>query len=149
MSDQLLKPAIGDIDGVNVDFRAADAYVPGTLVALLNGQVIHGDDADGPVELGGDAVRMKKAPRVDDTLDFWFHTAIPEASPFPAPPVPYQQIDLAPEASDALDLAPTAGVSDEADAEGLSPQGTTQIDLAPCGVDVIDLVPEPVSSEVV
>lgn len=55
--------AIGIPDGVRTIFRTSVAYVPGSLMVFLNGQLKERDHEDGFEEMGGRKFRMKEAPR--------------------------------------------------------------------------------------
>lgn len=146
MSDPVLAEASGTIDGVNVDFTTPSAYHPGTLWVYLNGLLVQRDGDEGPVELGGNAFRLREAPFPGDTVHAYYQEKGPTPAPFPEPPRAYQALDLVPIAAGALDLAPIAG--DAIPEAGTStPAALGAIDLKPEGVAALDLVPVPLSAE--
>lgn len=55
-------------DGSNVLFETKEPYRPGTLNAILNGQVKTSNRDDGFEELGGGQFRMKEPPQPDDVV---------------------------------------------------------------------------------
>lgn len=55
-------------DGTNTLFETKEPYKPGTLNAILNGQVKAANRDDGFVELGNKQFRMKQPPLSDDTV---------------------------------------------------------------------------------
>lgn|SRR4030042_5584135 len=98
MSDSILAEAVGIIDGVNVDFDTTAPYVVGSVYAFLNGVLVQQSGDEGPIEMGGTAVRMRVAPKLRDTLHFVFQTGLPTPSPgaFLPPPRPISSTILAP-----------------------------------------------------
>jgi hypothetical protein len=148
MSDAEQELAIGTIDGNNVDFQTSVAYFPGTLFAYLNGQLLGQDDDDGPIELGGVNVRMRRAPISDDTLHFWYRTEAPTPGAFVKPPSAYQAIDLVPEPRSANDLKPDPqSVEVEGDASEYTPRAYSASELVPEPFSSDDLRPKPISAE--
>lgn len=148
MSDAQLEEATGTIDGVNVDFTTSVAYYPGTLFAYLNGQLLRQDDDDGPVELGGVNVRMRKAPIADDTLHFWYRTEPPTPGAFLAPPKAYHALNLVPEPRSANDLRPDPQSAEAPTAGGDErPRSIAALDLRPDPFSTDNLRPKPISAE--
>jgi hypothetical protein len=97
MSEPILAPAIGTIDGANTDFTTPSAYFPGTLFAYKNGLLIRAIDDDGPIEQGANMVRMKEAPLTGDTLHFYYDTQPPIGGGFFGPPTIEEILELIPE----------------------------------------------------
>jgi hypothetical protein len=147
MSDATLEEATGTIDGANVDFTTSVAYFPGTLFAYLNGQLLRQDDDDGPIEIGGVNVRMRKAPLTDDTLHFWFRTEPPTPGAFFAPPKAYHALDLRPDPRSASNLRPDPHSVEAPTAGGDVPRSVSADDLRPEPFETINLRPKPISAE--
>lgn len=147
MSDPVLCAAVGDIDGVNVDFTTTSPYHPGTLWAYLDGQLIRKTDDDGPVELSGNAVRMKRAPRTGSTLHFYYQEKGSTAVAFPVAPALYMALALEPIAGIPLDLRPVAMDGEDLTVDGSTPEPVRAINLAPVSVSALNLVPQPLSAE--
>ena len=149
MSDPIIAPAIGTIDGANVDFQVPVAYTPGTVWLFLNGQLIPRENDEGTVvELGGVDVRLIQPPESGDRVHFWFRTGSPTPGAFSRPPVALKALELRPEPGVALDLAPvpteaTSGIV----ASAMTPTALTALDLEPEPDVGIELVPKPVRAE--
>lgn len=151
MSDPVIALAIGLVDGARTDFQTPSVYFPGSLWAFLDGQLIHKDDDDGPIELGGTWVRMKRAPRLTSRVVFWYHERPPTSISYPCPP----------QFLSAFDLAPFIGISQDLEPIAFSAENTTVVpeeimpddfyavlDLSPKRKMALDLVPVPYKSEV-
>jgi len=147
MTDPVQAKAGGDIDGVNVDFTTPSAYIPGSLWAYLNGQLIDRDADDGPTETGGNTFRLRKAPIAGDVVHVWYWTTPSSASSYPVPPRGLWALDLVPENGAALDLVPDGLGSENLSADGETPIGHVALDLVPSGGAALDLVPRPISAE--
>lgn len=147
MSDPVLVEAIGTIDGVNVDFSTPVAYQPGTLFAYLNGLLVQQSGDEGPIELGGTSVRMRDAPRPEDTLHFYFDTSPPSPGAFVTPPQMMSALSLKPEIRATMNLRPRNVSAEEEDLGGVEPEMMSAQDLAPENVGASNLRPKMISAE--
>jgi hypothetical protein len=59
VSHHLPELAIGDVDGVNVDYETSESYVPGTLRVFTDGFIVVPTDSDGFTETGARTFQMK------------------------------------------------------------------------------------------
>ena len=59
------EPAIGAVNGVNVQFETSATYVPGTVLAYLNGQLRRQESI---TELGNRTFLLDEPPVSDDIL---------------------------------------------------------------------------------
>jgi len=55
-------------DGTNTLFETKKPYKPGSLNAILNGQVKAADRDDGFIEIDNQQFRMKRPPLADDVI---------------------------------------------------------------------------------
>ena len=68
----IIRPAIGVVNGTNVDFRTPSPYVPGSVVVFLNGVSRVQSADDGWTEEGYDRFKMKEAPRMGDVVEAYY-----------------------------------------------------------------------------
>lgn len=68
--DEWLEEAIGNVNGLNVDFATSNPYQSGTLYVLGNGQLWPSDDDESADELDPSAgtFRLRVAPRDNDRV---------------------------------------------------------------------------------
>ena len=147
MSEPVLAEAIGTIDGVNVDFNTPSAYYAGSLFAYKNGLLIRKVDDDGPIELGGSAVRMKEAPRTEDTLHFYYQEGAPTQGALVQPPTMLSALQLVPAMRGNIDLRPRMISSDEQTDEQDPPEMLSAKNLKPAMRGNVDLRPRMISAE--
>jgi hypothetical protein len=151
MSEPVIARAIGDVDGSRTDFETPSVYVAGTLWAFLDGQLIHKDDDDGPIELGENRVRMKKAPRLTSRLVFWYHEQPVRNISYPTPPEFLVAFELVPFVAVSTNLEPLAYSAEDSTviAEEIIPDDFYAVlDLSPRRRAALDLVPIPYTNEV-
>ena len=146
MTEPVLAEAIGIIDGANVDFSTPVAYQPGTLFAYLNGILVQQSGTEGPIELGGVDVRMREAPRTDDTLHFYFDTGPPTPGAFLPPPILLSALSLVPVISGSMNLRPTP-ISAEGEEPENVPENMSAQNLSPEPTGATDLRPKMISAE--
>lgn len=146
MTEPVLAEAIGLIDGSNVDFTTPVAYQSGTLFAYLNGILVQQSGTEGPIELGGVDVRMREAPRTDDTLHFYFDTGPPTPGVFQSPPILLSALNLVPVISGSMNLRPTQISAEGEELENV-PENLSALDLVPKPTGAIDLRPKMISAE--
>lgn len=150
MSDSIQEVPSGDIDGINTIYETSVAYTPGTLWIYRDGQLIHRDDDDGWIELGGKRFEVKRPFYPGDKIYVWYSVGAPIPGAFWRPPSGYVSIDLRPSPYQVIELTPGGyGVSDEQSADLSVPDGQSAIELSPRAESVLNLVPTPVSSEVI
>jgi len=147
LSDPILCEAAGSIDGVNTDFTTFSPYYPGSLWAYLDGQLIRKSDDDGPIELGGNSVRMKRAPLTNSRVHFYYQERGSTAVAFPVAPELYMALVLEPVAGSAVNLLPRAVIGENLDVAGSTPEPVRAINLIPMPAHALDLVPRPLSAE--
>ena len=147
MSNPVLCEAIGTVDGANVDFQAVSPYYPGSLWAYLDGQLIRKTDDDGPIELGGASVRMKRAPRTGSTLHFYYQEAGSTTVPFPVSPALYMAMVLEPLSGIPVNLRPIPGDGESLETSESTPEPVRATNLAPMATSAFNLVPTPLSAE--
>ena len=131
MSDPILAEAIGPIDGSNVDFNTPVAYIPGSLFAYLNGILVQQSGTEGPIELLGTSVRMREAPRVGDTLHFYFDTSLQIPGAFVVPPAMMSGLNLAPEIRASINLHPQQISATDETSTGVEPDMMSATELTP------------------
>lgn len=68
VGDERLERALGDVDGVNLEFATVWPYVPGSLNVFVGGHMRHPDDEDGWEETGASTFRMRDAPLRPDRV---------------------------------------------------------------------------------
>lgn len=151
MSEPVLAEAIGVIDGINTDFETPSPYITGTLYAYLNGVLIRSSDYNGPIELGGNSVRMKVPPVLGptpnpDTLHFYYDTEPPIGGGFYGPPRMMSALNLVPSNLSANNLSPNMISSENDNVENL-PIIYNVVNLKPKMSGVIDLKPKMISAE--
>ena len=147
MTEPVLAEAIGVIDGINVDFNTPVAYQPGTLFAYLNGVLVQQSGTEGPIEMGGTDVRMREAPRIDDTLHFYFDTSPPTPGAFLQPPEMLSTLHLVPEISGSINLRPKQISAEEEDTSGDVPAMSSAQELVPEPTGAVNLRPKMISAE--
>lgn len=147
MSDPILEPAIGTVDGSNTAFETSVAYWPGTLRVYLNGQLIRETDVDGPTETGGKTFSMGSPPLTDDRVDAWYRTDGPTPGAFVPPPIPHKAVNLRPEPRAIADLRPVPQSAEGAEAVEYIPRASKAVELTPEALSIVDLRPTPVRAE--
>lgn len=68
MSQLIVEPLTGVVDGVNTIFNTSGTYTPGTIKVFRNGQLKRKEFDDGFYELGGSTIQFKEPPETYDDL---------------------------------------------------------------------------------
>lgn len=147
MSNPVLAEAIGTVDGVNLDFTTPSAYYSGTVFMYLNGVLVRPANNDGIIELGGNSIRHKEAPKVGDTVHYYYQESAPTGGSIQGPPDTMQAFELLPEIYGTIHLIPNVIDAVDQTPEDSNPQMIGNEHLSPVIADVIDLVPHILSVE--
>jgi len=147
MSNPVLAEAIGTIDGVNLDFTTPSAYYSGTVFMYLNGVLVRPADNDGIIELGGNEIRHKEAPKVGDTVHYYYQEGAPTGGSIQGPPDTMQAFELLPEIYGTIHLIPNVIDAVDQTPEDSNPQMIGNEHLSPEIAAVIDLIPDILSVE--